>query len=165
MPERIANNPSVDPEQLAGLHDDLWRWVQSHTANRDTTDDVVQTVYVMILEGRARFAMRSSLKTWLFGVAYNVLRNDRRRRARWVLKPVAELDQPVEPPSALAGRDLRAALSKLPMRQREILSLNLLREFTLEECAQVLGITIGSVRTHYHRAKKALHNHLGPSHE
>jgi RNA polymerase sigma-70 factor (ECF subfamily) len=44
----------------------------------------------------------------------------------------------------------------LPTRQREVLHLVFYAELTLEDTAIALDVSVGSVRTHYHRGKKRL---------
>ena len=63
------------------------------------------------------------------------------------------------------SRQLRAALQNLPQRQREVLHLAFYGGLTLEEAAHTLGITVGSVRTHYQRGKSRLSELLELHHE
>ena len=127
--------------------------------------------YLKVLSGRARFDERSSFKTWLFGVIRKTAAE--RRRSRW-LRSLAGLrwrdgqpdPQPIPTPESLLGtsetsRALRAALKTLPARQREVLHLVFYQDLTIEEAARVLGISLGSARTHYHRGKAGLKERLG----
>lgn len=127
---------------------------------RDDALDVVQTTYLKVLDGRARFAGRSSFRTWLYAVVRQTALDQRRRRRtraalirRWLERPAAS-----EPP---AGGDrvaerVRRALAGLPRRQREVAELVFYQDLTLEEAAAVMAVSIGSARTHYDRAKRSL---------
>lgn len=176
----LPNNKLITPAQLAELHDGAWRWTMSIVgADRASADDVLQQVYLKIIEGRARYDGRSALKTWLYGVIRNTGASHARRRFKDQLK-VARfgVEQTVNGASLTAGEGdesgagaavdeaskkglIAQALNQLPARQREVLELSVYREFTLEQCAAILGIRVGSVRTHYHRGKATLKQLLG----
>jgi RNA polymerase sigma-70 factor (ECF subfamily) len=61
---------------------------------------------------------------------------------------------------ALADR-LRSALRQLPSRQREVLHLVFHEALTVEAAAGVMGVSVGSARTHYARGKERLRSLLG----
>ena len=66
--------------ELSDLHEDAWGWTLSCCrGDRETAMEVLHEVYVKVLDGRARFKGRSSLKTFLFGVIRLTARNHRRR--------------------------------------------------------------------------------------
>jgi DNA-directed RNA polymerase specialized sigma24 family protein len=52
------------------------------------------------------------------------------------------------------------ALATLPRRQREVLQLVFYHELSLAQCAEVIGVSIGSARTHYERGKSRLRERL-----
>jgi RNA polymerase sigma-70 factor (ECF subfamily) len=138
--------------------------------DREEAEDVLQMAYLKILDGRARFGGRSSFRTWLFGVIRRTAAEH--RRGRWLRSAIGPRwrdERPGPPPpspearlgEAESGRALRAALRELPARQREVLHLVFYQEMTVDEAARVLGISLGSARTHYHRGKIALQRRLG----
>ena len=130
-------------------------------------EDVLQTTYLKVISGRARFDGRSSFRTWLFGVIRHTAREHARRarsqreRAERLAvetaaggRAVVEADDPAE--RAERARVLRVALDELPDRQREIVHLVFYQDMTIQEAADVMEVSIGSARVHYDRAKKRL---------
>lgn len=88
-------------------------------------------------------------------------------RARW--RREIPLDQPPERGYAEdhAGRhadgdQIRAALARLPNRQRAVLVLRYFADLPEAEVATILGCSLGSVKTHAHRGLKALRAQLDP---
>ena len=135
--------------------------------DEDRAHDVLHEAYVRVLDGRARYGAESSFKTWLFGVirlvALEVRRRDARRGVGFALDSRAV--PPVDPASGsleqveLAAR-LSEALTKLSLRQREVVHLVFYQNLTLAKAAGVMDIGVGAARTHYHRAKARLRKEL-----
>ena len=154
-------------------HADNFGWALACCArHRDIAEDVLQEAYLRVLDGRAEFAGKSSHKTWFFAVikrvAVDVQRTQNRRtilnlRMATTDRALAADDEAgrSNPLSESMFRDesvqqLQQALMQLPVRQREVLHLVFYAELTLENTAEILGISVGSARTHYHRGKGRL---------
>jgi len=158
--------PRVQAEELEALHPSSYGWALGCCGyDREEAQDVLQAVYVKVLEGGARFDGASTLKTWLFAVIRRTAAERRRRRwmralafDRWRQRSVAPAlpDPEQEAHGAESAHRLRAALRALPRRQREIVHLVFYQDLSLDDAARVSGISAGSARTHYHRAKARL---------
>ena len=159
----------MDPtlrRDIEQLHDASFAWALACCAwRREEAEDVLQTAYVKVLDGRARFDGRASVKTWLFAVIRNTAAD--RRRSSWLRmlglerlrrEPVVETTAPVGDDGR--GARVRAALAGLAARQREVLDLVFFHDLTIEEAARVMGVSLGSARVHYERGKKRLAERL-----
>jgi len=157
---------------LERTHAAAFGWALSCCAwDRGEAEDVLQTSYLKVLDGRARFQGRSSFKTFLFGVVRRTAAEAHRRRAirRWVA-----LERWLDPPESNDARwdaaqdqarsevaeKLTRALGALPRRQREVLHLVFYQDLTIREAADVLGVSLGTARRHYERGKAALRRGL-----
>lgn len=148
--------------ELKRLHDESYRWaVHCCRDDRTMAQDVLQSAYLKVLEGKARFDGRSSFKTWMFSVIRNTAGDERRRRFLGRFIPLMREHVSPDEPEEILQRDetaaeLRSLLQQLPKRQQEVLLLVFYYDLTLSEAADVLTLSIGSVRTHYERGKRRL---------
>ena len=154
--------------ELERLHAACWGWALACCArDRDTAEDTLQSAYLKILSGQAKFEGRSQFRTWAFGVVRRTALEERRRRAtRQTRELVADAAIAAQPDSADTAdiaversderRALLAAIATLPPRQQEVLHLVFYQDMTIEQAAAVMDISLGSARTHYDRGKKAL---------
>jgi RNA polymerase sigma factor (sigma-70 family) len=163
-PETVTLRMDIAPRgRLESLHREAHAWALACCGYRpDEALDVVQTAYLKILDGSARYDGRSSYKTWLFAIIRNTAA-DRRRRIRRAVEALARFGRGAPEPFADPGaeqteqrRAILRAVMHLPARQRQIVELVFYHDLTLEAAAEVIGIGVGTARTHYDRAKKAL---------
>jgi len=158
-------SPEALEVELDRLHPAAFGWALACCmGDRAAAEDALQTSYLKILDGRARFDGRASFRTWLFAVVRYTAAGLRRRAwlRRWL--PLAALgatpDGRPDPAAVLARteatRRLTAALDRLPRRQREVLHLVFYQDLTIAEAADVAGVSLGTARTHYERGKVAL---------
>ena len=152
---------------LGELHGDCWGWALACCGrDRDVAEEALQSAYLRVLSGRARFEGGSSFRTFVFGVIRMTAREELRRRRRWTLRVVGadsaeEIGDPAPGADATVEHSERsaallAALDELSPRQREVLHLVFYHGMTIEQAAAVMHVSLGSARTHYDRGKKAL---------
>jgi RNA polymerase sigma-70 factor (ECF subfamily) len=176
----IAETPLMETDelraQLEQLHASSFGWALA-CCRRDHSDaeEVLQIAYLKVLEGKARFNGSASFKTWLFAVIRKTALDQRRKhflRSLGLLRAAEDRSagHRVERPDESAYRSqmqavFRRALARLPNRQREALQLVFYHDLSLQEAAVVMGVSIGSARTHYDRGKKRLRELLEESEE
>jgi RNA polymerase sigma-70 factor (ECF subfamily) len=152
---------------LESLHPEAWGWALACCdRDPDVAGEVLQAAYGKVLSGRARFDGRASEKTWLFSVIRLTAADHRRERVRERVRRAffrerAPAPAPVRDPETMASESeaaglLREALAALSPRQREVLHLVFYQGLTLDQAAEVLGVSPGAVRTHYDRGKSRL---------
>ena len=170
----LEHNRRISRQALADLHEGAFGWALSLTGyDAQAAEDVMQQAYLALVDGSARFDGEASLKTWLYAVIRNAARRHQRRHRQEArrVSPMGDAEFVDDGQSAEADEPqtqwpaLRRAITELPDRQRQVLELVIDAEFTVEEAARVMGVSVGSARTHYHRAKQTLRRQLESSDE
>ena len=167
----------MESDELRGVleqhHASSFGWAMACCRrNQAEAEEVLQIVYLKVLEGRARFNGSASFKTWLFAVIRRTASDQRRKALLRVLITLKGADRAgaerTAHPDESAYRSeiqniFRRALDRLPRRQREALELVFYQELSIQEAAAVMGVSLGSARTHYERGKKRLRELLEES--
>lgn len=131
-------------------------------------EDVVQETWVRAVRQLRGFRWRSSLGTWLCGIAHNLCR-ERLRRLR-----TRDEKEAVTPPDARVSAaepgglhlDLERAIALLPARCRTVLVLHDLEGWTHQEIARDLGIAAGTSKSQLFEARRRVRTWLeGARHE
>jgi RNA polymerase sigma-70 factor (ECF subfamily) len=140
----------------------LARFVAS-LGERQEVEEVVQDTFVRAFTSLDGFRGESSLRSWLFTIARNLVRDRVRSRARkYQVVPIEEshavtehdaLDSAV---SDETERRLGQALELLTPMQREVFTLRVSEGLSYREIATVVGSTEGAARVHYHNAMRAV---------
>lgn len=155
---------------LERLHEQSFGWALNCCGwDHHMAEDVLQTTYVKVLSGTARYSGKSTFRTWLFSVIRRTALEHARRarsRAEGMRRWGREVSRPaIAEPGGQVVRDelaarVRAALSELPGRQREALHLVFYQGLTIAEAASVMEVSLGTARTHYERGKQGLRSML-----
>jgi RNA polymerase sigma-70 factor (ECF subfamily) len=149
------------------IHDAYFGFVWRYAANRGVPamaiDDVVQEVFVVVHNRLQSFEGRSSLKTWLAGIAYNVVRGYVRKPGNRPAGDYLDEEQQLlahgaSPAEALERKRalemLDHLLDKMSDVQREVFILCEIEQLSSVEIAEALGINENTVRTRLLAARK-----------
>lgn len=146
-------------------HPTIYRALTRLLGPQAEVEDLVQATFLEAWRSAASFSGRSSAKTWLVGIAYNVYRHHVRalvrRRSAFRLFAIesATSETPMTEGRVDARRDLgtlERALLDLPEDLRAAFVLCQLEDLSGREAAQILKTRDGTVRRRVHEAKKRL---------
>jgi RNA polymerase sigma-70 factor, ECF subfamily len=127
-------------------------------------DDAVQETFRRAMDGLAGYRTGRPFAPWLYQIARNVARSRLTVRARWSgvgPLPAAGLEEPSPGPDVLLERaELRRlvgqAIDELPEQRRTAFRLHDVEGYATDEVARIMGLTVGTVRSHVHHARRAL---------
>jgi RNA polymerase sigma-70 factor, ECF subfamily len=163
--ERLA---SGDEQALAAVYDRyqgrIYRFAMQMTGNTTLSQDITQEVFLALLRRpRAFDSRRGSLESFLYGIARNqVLKNQQRERR------YTEIDEDAAAPEPIAtdafaefhdgeeSRVIREVLLSLPPLYREVVVLCELQGLSYAECAALVEVPLGTIRSRLYHARRIL---------
>ena len=163
----IIESSWLEPERFAVLFDrhapHIHRYL-ARRAGRQVADDLVAETFLTAFAKRDRFDLGySDARPWLYGIATNLVgqqRRDEARQYRIIQCAVAEPEIPDHADRVAAGVTaqamralLDAALAALPAGDRDVLLLIAWEQLTYQEVSRALAIPAGTVRSRLHRAR------------
>jgi RNA polymerase sigma-70 factor (ECF subfamily) len=174
------NAPDADPDRdlvarfLARRDEDAFRDLYRRHASRlyglllrltggraADAGEGMQETWARAVRGLAGFEWRSSLSTWLAGIAIRWWREETRRRDREVALPGEEQLPAAAPVRREIERvDLARALARLPGGYREAILLHDVEGYTHEEIAAMTSVEAGTSKSQLSRARSALRARL-----
>ena len=159
------DDPDEFGREIEALRDRLLRFV-TLTGVSDP-ESLLQSTVETAWRDRNRFAQASRFSTWLFGIARNLARNDR-RKMRAELDEHGALDSATTARGVLtsvARRELAArleiAIGRLPHAFGEAFVLHQVEGLPFKEIATIAGVTEATARVRAFRARALLREELG----
>jgi RNA polymerase sigma-70 factor, ECF subfamily len=151
--------------------DRLYSCVVNVVNHPDEAEDVVQESFIQAFLKLDTFQQSSQFFTWLYRIAFNNALSRRRRHRHKLSLDQAQEVSGSEPTAKSETPDfqiiqrenvsqLRDALQRLSEDHRSILVLRELEETSYEDIAEILDISIGTVRSRLSRARAALKGQL-----
>lgn len=141
----------------------LFAFLLRLTPDYGLAEELLQDTLVAVWRSAHSFQGRSSVQTWLLGIARRQAHNTLRQRGLPLADESELLTLPTRDPEpealtlAKATRDeLAAAINRLAPVHREILALTFGHELSYPELARTLGIPVGTVKSRLSNAKRTL---------
>jgi RNA polymerase sigma-70 factor (ECF subfamily) len=163
----VPDAPALDIDALYTAHAPfIGRVLIRLTGDGPHIDDLIQETFIIAFRKRDTFDGRSAARTWLYGIAARLALRHRRGAGRWLralgLFAAEPAGQAAPPDRALetaldqahAATAVRAALDRLPFKQREVFVLYELEELDGQAIAELLAIPVGTVWTRLHHGRK-----------
>ncbi len=170
-------------EMVSRYWDRIYGMVHQLLRNQQDAEEVTQDAFIRAHRGLANFRGEAAFSTWLYQIATNLARNRywywwRRKRDKTVSfdQPVSE-DNPT-PLSEVFSTDeldtpgditvtqelvehIALGMEKISAKHREILILRNVKNMAYEEIAEVLNISVGTVKSRIARARESLRDAIG----
>ena len=144
----------------------LLYFVRRILGETDGALDVLQSVWLIVYRQLGRLKTPDAFRAWLYRIAHDAAVTELRRKSR---QPVLFDDGEASPIIEQTNDDetafdnaeaVHAALLRLSIDHRRVLTLRFLEDMTIEEISAVIGCELGTVKSRLHYAKLALRRQI-----
>ena len=156
---------SGDLDKMALLfqryHRPLYGFLFHMTGQRESSEDMVQTVFYRMLKSRHTFTGEGEFKTWMYHLGRNVLSDHFKKTSRtgihydvsqWAERLGSDVQAYEQVERKMEIQALQKAMGCLSPESREILVLSRFQDLKYLEIAGILEISVGAVKVRVHRA-------------
>ncbi|TFB23939.1 sigma-70 family RNA polymerase sigma factor [Filobacillus milosensis] len=151
-------------------HQDLYQFIFYMVKEKQATEDLVQEVYIRVLQSYDSFEGKSSQKTWLFSIARHVTIDFFRKQGRRKKQTAEGFDmdehgnllrdeQPTPQEIAEKSEEIKTlykCLDDCSEDQKMVVILRYIQQMSIKETADILNWTSSKVKTTQHRAIQTL---------
>ena len=158
--ELIADVANGDEAAFGQLYerfaDRVHRYAYTILRGKHLAEEVAQETMIAVWKGASKFAGRSKVSTWIFGIARNQAYSLVRKEIRTERVPDVSLVQPDPAPGIHRQEKVARALERLSDDHREVVFLTFYEGLSYGEIASILDIPRGTVKSRMFHAKKQL---------
>lgn len=155
-----AGVPGALDDLIAEMERPLFYYAFKLTGSQDAAFDVLQEVWLRMMQGIRKLKDPSSLRSWLYTMLHGIaIDGIRRKQARERAEETySETFDGIQEPDFAAddAATVHLALDQLEPAHRAVLVLHFLEDFSFEEIARILQCPEGTVKSRVYYAKKAL---------
>jgi RNA polymerase sigma factor (sigma-70 family) len=141
-------------ELFARYHEPLYGFFRRRLDSKERAEDLRQEIFLAVIRASSRYEPRALLRTYLYGIALNLVAAERRKHAHDGLG-IDLLPQPLVKDASEVVLWVRQALGKLEASEREILMLRDYEQLSYSEIAELLRIPLNTVRSRLFRRRTA----------
>lgn len=165
-------NPKTQNEAFKKLlheHKERLYWhIRNIVKTHDDTDDVLQNTFIKVYKNIGTFKGESKLYSWLYRIATNESITHLNKIAQQQSISIDEVNfklaDNLYADSYFSGDEiqekLQKALALLPQKQQLVFNMKYFEEMKYESMSEVLGTSVGALKTSYHLAVKKIENYL-----
>jgi RNA polymerase sigma-70 factor (ECF subfamily) len=160
--ERIAHGDRAAMQALYRRHSvRIYRFILRFTVDAGIAEDLLSDVFIEVWQSAARFENKSRASTWLLAIARHKALSARRRRPHEPLDAAREIEDIADDPEtttekAHRGALIRKCLGQLSQAHREVIDLVYYHDKSVDEVAQIVGISANTVKTRMFYARNRM---------
>ncbi|RBP50871.1 RNA polymerase sigma factor [Arenicella xantha] len=165
----VSNNDQRAFTELVNRHQSNLRYSMRQLTNwnEDLADDLAQETFIQAFKELHRFRKEAKFSSWLYRIGYNVFLQHVRKRQLdtqsidenpYIANQIAEAPHGEE--DSPLHQKVAKLLAMLEPERRSVLHLLLHRQNTQQEISDIMGIPLGTVKTHINRGRAALQQSL-----
>ena len=143
----------------------IYGFFRRRTADSSHAEELTQEAFLVLLRAASHYEPRALFRTYLYAIAFKILRAHRRKtafRATFFGQPKSAPD-PAKQDATESGLWVRRAVEKLDSLDREILLLREFEQLSYAEIADLLQLPLNTVRSRLFRARASLRDLLEPN--
>ena len=173
-PELIARLRNPDTcrdafgEVIANFTEPLYWQIRRMVESHDDANDILQETFIKAWSSIANFRGDAKLSTWLYKIAINesltFIAKERKRLNVSIDDEASMLVNAIEADDNIDGDqlalELRKAIALLPEKQRLVFNMRYYDEMKYEQMAEILGTSVGALKTSYHLAVKKIEQYF-----
>lgn len=144
-------------ERLLDLYEKkVFRMAVMMLKDAGRAEEVTQDIFMKLWQVLPAYDGRATPSTWLYTIARNTCLSAVRAESYRTTTSLEQSPEPVVSNTTPLSVELEQYLSRLPEAQRTVITLFYLEERSVEDVAKMLDLPEGTVKSHLHRARRAL---------
>ncbi len=155
-------------EVIAKFTEPLYWQIRRMVESHDDANDVLQETFIKAWSSIENFRGDAKLSTWLYKIAINesltFIAKERKRLNISIDDEASMLVNAIEADNNIDGDklaiELRKAIARLPEKQRLVFNMRYYDEMKYEQMAEILGTSVGALKTSYHLAVKKIEQYF-----